>query len=296
MKDAAALEQPTHPPPAATDEDSETIYNLIVSVKAHGTVLAIKDVAHRLTSDSSILFLQNGMGMLDELNEQVFPDETKRPQYLVGVITHGVYSTRPFSVVHAGHGTTSISILPRRAFSSYLSSSSTAFYLLRTMARTPVLAAVGFSPTDLLQIQLEKLATNAVVNPLTAIFDCTNGELLHQPSVSRLMRLLLAEVSLVIRSLPELQGVPNVRMRFHPGRLEGVVLGIIKATANNSSSMLQDVRRGRAVEIDYINGYVVRRAKEMGFQCVVNYMIMHLVKAKIRIERTKPENALPFKG
>lgn len=263
------------------EPNSEPIRSLIVSVKAPETASAVLSVAHRLTRESTILFLQNGMGMVEEVNEKVFPDEETRPNYVVGVISHGVYSRGPFSVVHAGMGTTAIGLLPRNPGQpqAHKYTPSTG-HLLRTLTRTPVLAAVSFAPTDLLQMQFEKLAINAIINPLTVMFDCRNGDILYNASISRVMRLLLAEISLVIRSLPELQNVPNVKMRFAPDRLEAQALYIAARTADNLSSMQQDVQAGKITEIDYISGYIIRRGEELGIKCVTNYMLLHMVKGK----------------
>lgn len=280
-------------PQSSNGPQEELIYNLIVSVKALNTVDALRRVAHRLTQESSILFIQNGMGIIEEVNEKVFPDPITRPQYMLGITSHGIYQTRPFTIVHSGHGTTSLAILPRKIEEEKPHFASSALYLLRTMTRTPILAAVGFGPTDLLQLQLEKLAVNAVINPLTALMGCFNGELLHQPSMARVIRLLLAEICLVIKSLPELKGVPNLNVRFDIGRLEAQVIGIANKTAQNKSSMLQDINQGRLTEIDYITGYIVRRGEEVGIQCVLNYMVKHMIKTKERLEWEKQGNLLP---
>ena len=55
-------------------------------------------------------------------------------------------------------------------------------------------------------------------------------------------------------------------------------------------SMLQDVLKGRRTEIDYLNGYVVRRGKEIGEPTPVNEAISGLIK---RVERgeLKPESS-----
>lgn len=286
----------------ALDEQEEIIHHLIVSVKAPQTVKAIKAVAHRLTQDSSILFLQNGMGMVDEVNEKVFPDEKYRPTYIAGVVSHGLYSKRPFSVVHAGEGTIALGVLPRMPMGESLQPeplnqlSSSARYLMRTMTRTSVFVAVGFSPTDILQQQLDKLAVNCIINPLTAILDCKNGALMYNFYYQRVVRLLLAEISLVIKSLPELRNVPNVNMRFDTLRLERMVFSIANTTAENYSSMLQDIRSGRLSEVDYINGYIVKRGEEMGVHCVMNYMLMHMVKGKNKNTFQETADLLPFTG
>lgn len=284
------------------DRDEEIIYNLVVSVKAPRTVKAIEAVAHRLTSESTILFLQNGMGTIDEVNEKLFPNEERRPTYIIGVVSHGLYSNGSFCVKHAGEGTIALGVMPRRATQGTLESdsmdrlASSARYLLRTITRTPVFVAVGFPPTDLLQQQLDKLVINCIINPLTAILDCKNGALLSNFHFTRVIRLLLAEISLVIKSLPELNNVPNVNMRFDTARLERLVFSIANTTGANYSSMLQDVRVGRQTEIDYINGYIIKRGEEMGIHCVMNYMLLHMIKGKRKTLSGEQQDLLPFMG
>lgn len=296
-RDLSASEQIHNP-----DEQEETIYHLIVSVKAPQTVKAIQAVAHRLTQESSILFLQNGMGMVEEVNERLFPDQKYRPTYIIGVVSHGLYSKGPFSVVHAGEGTIALGVLPRMSRGKTIQQealnqlSLSARYLMRTMTRTPVFVAVGFSPTDIVQQQLDKLAVNCIINPLTAVLDCKNGALLYNFYFTRVVRLLLAEISVVIKSLPELNNVPNRDMRFDTLRLERLVTSIANTTAENYSSMVQDIRSGRVTEIDYINGYIVKRGEEMGIHCVMNYMLMHMVKGKNKNVSQENADLLPLAG
>ncbi|MDI1486973.1 MAG: 2-dehydropantoate 2-reductase (Ketopantoate reductase) (KPA reductase) (KPR) [Ramalina farinacea] len=300
--DADAEELPKRTP----KEHESIIYNLVVTLKAYATAKAINSIAHRLTRESTILFLQNGMGIIDEVNNLVFPDPAQRPTYMVGINSHGLKKGKlDFEVTHSGKGTIALGIMPpllvrdSERIATLSESSASARYMLRTMTRTPVFVAVGFPPTQLLQQQLDKLAVNAIINPLTAILNIINGGLVANFYLKRVMRLLLAEVSLVIRSLPELQNVPNVKMRFEPARLERIALSVAEKTYQNDSSMLQDVRNGRQTEIDYINGYIVKRGEDLGVHCVLNYMLMHMVKAKGVMTSLDKEERLPmsfFKG
>ncbi|OTA38961.1 hypothetical protein BTJ68_01024 [Hortaea werneckii EXF-2000] len=311
---------------------NEPIHNLIVTTKAPLTVSALLPLRHRLGPQSTICFLQNGMGAVDEVNKQLFPREEDRPNYVQGIITHGVNvppavaERDPFYAVHAGHGTIALGLLPRAESKSQEhpsdpeqdgtpaanSSSSpttppshrsqaqveawnTARYLLRTLTRTPVLAAVGFPPTELLQQQLEKLAVNSILNPLTALIDARNGAILHNFALTRTMRLMLAETSLVIRSLPELHALPNVNVRFSASRLETLVVSVAHQTRDNVSSMLADVRGGRRTEVEFINGYIVRRGEEMGIKCVVNYAMMQAVLGKSLITQREVGDDVPVK-
>ena len=277
------------------------IHNLIVTLKAPMTTPAISSIAHRLAPNSTIVFLQNGMGVIDELNEKVFPDPDKRPRYMVGIVTHGVYSKTKFQVVHAGQGTIALSVIPTVPFEKDYTPNSDVLllphssrYLLRTLTRTPTLAAIAYPPQELFQLQLEKLAINAVVNPLTAILGCHNGDLLGGSHATRIMRVLLAEISLVLRNLPELQGLSNIESRYSSERLEYLVIDVLRITARNVSSMLQDVRNGQITEIKYINGWIVNKGEDLGFRCIVNYAIMQLLETKSWLTSIKDTDKLPF--
>ncbi|KAK4555327.1 2-dehydropantoate 2-reductase (Ketopantoate reductase) (KPA reductase) (KPR) [Recurvomyces mirabilis] len=300
---------------------SDTIHNLIVTTKAAYTVPALSTIRHRLTSKSTICFLQNGMGVVDNVNKEVFPDPASRPSYVQGIITHGVNvppevaERDPFFAVHAGHGTIALGVLPQTPLSASSEAvdapasqdtdgkeaaienekwAPSARYILRTLTRTPVLCAVGFTPTELLQLQLEKLAVNSVLNPLTSLIDARNGQILYNFALTRTMRLLLAETSLVIRSLPELQSIPNISTRFSAERLEMLVVSVATKTKDNISSMLADVRAGRKTEIEFINGYIVRRGEEVGVKCVVNYGIMQTVVGKAMVTQREVRDAVPL--
>jgi 2-dehydropantoate 2-reductase len=302
------------------------IYSLIVTVKGPATRVALLSIKHRLNADSTICLVQNGMGQVDELNKYVFTDPETRPTYVLGIISHGAHMASEFTVIHAGSGTTALGIVrdfdkyplpPSSKESSQPPSPSTlpeedrkryyptdtdlysplsSRFLLRTLTRSPILCCAPFPYLDLLQLQLEKLTINCLMNPLTALLNIPNGSLLDNSHISRSTRLLLAEISLVIRSLPELTSVPGIRARFAPERLESLYLGVAEKTAANSSSMREDMRKSKPTEIEYINGYIVKRGEELGIKCVLNYLLMQLVLAKnLDARMTQGKSGMPPK-
>lgn len=44
--------------------------------------------------------------------------------------------------------------------------------------------------------------------------------------------------------------------------------------------MLQDVRAGRMTEIDYINGYIVKRGTDQSIDCRLNRTLVQMVQDK----------------
>jgi 2-dehydropantoate 2-reductase len=86
-------------------EQHDLIHQLIVTTKANHAVQALSAIKHRLSQDSVVVLLQNGvLGVYQEALQSVFPDPDLRPAFLLGSTTHGAYSIAHFHVVHASPG------------------------------------------------------------------------------------------------------------------------------------------------------------------------------------------------
>ncbi|KAI5806900.1 ketopantoate reductase PanE/ApbA C terminal-domain-containing protein [Geopyxis carbonaria] len=249
-----------------TNEYQTQIKNLIVTTKTYQTTSALNMIKHRLCKDSTILFLQNGMGVTEEVATNVFPDVLKRPRFLHGIITHGINSSERYSIRLAGKGTVMIENTPDST------------QLGEMLQQCSLLSTSILTPTNLLIAQLEKLAINAGINPLTAIHNCRNGELLENLETSDMMRQISAEVSSVFTRMKETELVPNREYLFSPDMLFEKIQQIARMTGNNKSSMLQDALKGQPTEIDYINGFVVRKGRELGIELPVNSSLVEQVK------------------
>ncbi|UKZ80589.1 hypothetical protein TrVFT333_008351 [Trichoderma virens FT-333] len=248
---------------SATVQD-DIIYNLIVSVKGAQTTAALKPLKHRLNASSHILFLQNGSGMVEAANEEVFTEQSTRPKYLTGVISHGITLNAPFDIKHTGFSATSLGPVLRSESDTEEPAPS---YLLEALPLVPRFNATRYSTLDVLQIQLEKLTVNAFCNPLCALNDAKNKFLFTIPDTRRA---LLTEISQVIQALPELQGMSGILERFSVDKLEKTVNDIILKTSETTCSMVVDLRRRQKTEIEFINGYWCRRGREVGVPTPIN--------------------------
>ena len=65
-----------------------------------------------------------------------------------------------------------------------------------------------------------------------------------------------------------------------PENLLFYVHQVIESTAENISSMLQDIRAQRRTEIDYITGFLLKRARAHGLAVPENARLFELVKRK----------------
>ena len=114
--------------------------------------------------------------------------------------------------------------------------------------------------------QWKKLAVNAGINPVTALARVRNGALRDGPLAETAVA-AARETARVARE----QGI-DLTERDAAAALESVV----RATAENTSSMLQDVRASNHTEIAAINGAVVERADS---RTPVNRTLAALIRA-----------------
>ncbi|KAF2705852.1 2-dehydropantoate 2-reductase-like protein [Pleomassaria siparia CBS 279.74] len=280
-------------------KEKSEIKNLLVATKTYGTAQAVTPLKERLGKESTLLFIQNGMGTIDEVTSQVFTSPSTRPNYLAGVVSHGVYATSQFSSVHAGLANAVIGpVVTDSHNQTSIISGSPSSYMAQKIVGCPVLSTSLLSSQDLLHAQLTKLTINATNNPLTVLFDCINGALLQSPRICTLIDRIISEVSAVIHAMlsnPPQGPMPVdpglVHTLFSPESLRKTVHEVITINANNISSMRQDVLAGRKTEIDYINGWIVKKGQSLGVTCPINKRVVQLVKEGRKLNDTQIDEA-----
>ncbi|KAI1120342.1 non-ribosomal peptide synthetase [Nemania abortiva] len=279
----------------STDENSP-IEHLIVATKTYMTTSAIDLVKGRLRNTSNILFLQNGICPVDEVSDLVFSDTKSRPTYWAGVCSSGIYRKSPFSIVFAGRGPLVLGQIHEASngFSNQASATPVEQdFMVQHLLDTPVLEATLATPKQIKEVQLQKLIVNSMINPLTAIFRCHNGELFTQPPRLALMRALLEEAGEIVRAI--LPG-KSTNPQFTNERLLASVRRVAEMTGECTNSMLQDVQVGRRTEIDDINGYLALQAKRHSFTCANNDTLINLVKQRRAIMNEDIESLFDLSG
>jgi 2-dehydropantoate 2-reductase len=199
------------------------------------------------------------------------------PLFLSGICSAGVYTTKPFTIVHAGKGPLVIGPVVENAQSN--TELALANSMVHRLSQASTLEATLVSAEAIQEVQLRKLAVNAVINPLTAILRCQNGKLINNPDMFAAAKLLLEETAAILRAQ-----TPHLRDTFSDQHLLDSVVAVAEKTQANTSSMLQDIKAGQWTEIDYINGYLIRLALELGLPCPYNKMMAELVAEKRDLE------------
>lgn len=152
--------------------------------------------------------------------------------------------------------------------------------MIQCLLETPDLEASLSTPDGVKEAQLQKLAVNALVNPLTAVFRCKTGQLFDQPPRLALMKALLEETGEIMRATQSQPSQKPGNSSFANETLLALVLRSARRVGAGKSSTLQDIELGRRTEIDYMNGYLVLQAKRLGLPYANNDIIVDMVKQR----------------
>ncbi|MFB6222295.1 MAG: ketopantoate reductase family protein [Haloarcula sp.] len=219
--------------PAATTTIPADADLALVTVKAYDTAATAEELAD-CTLDAC-LSLQNGMG-----NEERLAAELDCP-VLAGTCSYGARLREPGTVAFTGRGEVVLGV--RSGGSSAIADDVGAAFRAAGIDAT----VAADMPTRL----WEKLAVNAAINAVTALARVENG-VLADPPANGLVTDAARETAAVARD----RGID-----LSDDRAVALAEAVARKTADNHSSMYQDVLAGQRTEIDAINGYVVDAAE-----------------------------------
>ena len=213
-------------------DNTSAIEQVLITTKSWGAHDAIKRIQHRLTKRTVVVAMMNGMQHVDDLKPLI--PET---QLFLASTTAGCHRSGD-TWVPAGTGKTIIGTDIEQPAPPWLGCWQLGVPNLSWRA-------------DMTERLVEKVAINCCINPLTAVHRVKNGELLletHREQVTT----VITEVSSVLDEL----GYSTLSIG-----LGQRVYEVMTDTAENRSSMLNDVMAGRRTEADAIVGWLLRQTK-----------------------------------
>ena len=232
---------------------------VLVSVKSSDTEAVARELAPALARDAVVVSLQNGVENADVIARHV-------PATVVPAVVY-VATAMPAPGIVRHHGRGDLVVGPRT----------------RAAARDPALAGrleaiASFFATagvavkvsaDVVAELWSKLMVNCAYNAISALAQSSYGEMVALAPIRELQRTVVGEVVAVAAAsgveLP-LAAAVEAMERIAP------------AMPAQLSSTAQDVARGKPSEIDHLNGFVVRRGRELGIATPANQALHALVK------------------
>jgi len=228
---------------------------LILTVKSYDTETAIKEAMSIISDITIVLSLQNGLDNIDKIKKFVYGKNI-----IAGVTTHGAFFSKPGLIRHTGIGKTKLGELNGDKTERLLNIKS---IFNESGIKTTI-------STDIFKEIWIKTIVNSSINPPTSIFNCKNGYLLENPVLEKIVEKICKE-SMNIANAYGISLSYSAMIR----KTKEVILD----TAENFSSMLQSIQKGKKTEIDSINGKLVELGKKFGIEPLLNEILVYSVKS-----------------
>ncbi|PKG80134.1 2-dehydropantoate 2-reductase [Shewanella sp. Actino-trap-3] len=213
---------------------------LFVCVKAYQVEQALIPLLVKLSPQCHIVLLHNGLG--PHLPVAAALAKHQGQGLSLGTTSQAALKLSQWQVKHSGFGVTQLGHYCGALISAKLKARLTNLHCDNQPIEwhQPVLPVLW-----------QKLAINAVINPLTALNHCANGQLAraeYQP-----------QIRAIIDELVQVAKYDGITL--DKAAISARVYQVIDLTAANFSSMYQDIAHNRATEINEINGYICQQAK-----------------------------------
>jgi 2-dehydropantoate 2-reductase len=228
---------------AAADADL-----VLFAVKSNDTESAGAQLKPHLSPDALVLCLQNGVDNAERLRTVLPP-----AQVAAAVVYVATEMAGPGHVKHHGRG--ELVIEPARG----------------SEEAAQALAAAGV-PTEVSAnvrgALWAKLIINCAYNAISAIAQRPYGENVKSEGIWDAMHDVVDECVAVAKA----------EAVVLPGEMHAIVHKLVETMPTQMSSTAQDLARGKRSEIDYLNGFIVRRGEALGIPTPCNNVLWALVK------------------
>ncbi len=224
---------------------------VILCTKSYDTRDTMETIAEYV-HDTYVLSLQNGLN-----NEEIISEFTSR--VLGGITSHGFLFQGPGDIVHTGIGKTIIGLYPDGKSGD-----------IEDIGAILNKGRMNTEISDNIKGHIwKKVIINSGINPITALTGLKNGKILERAYLKELMEKVCHEATAIGRTEVDIPGDPVAEAGE-----------IARSTAENKSSMLQDVLQERRTEIDCITGAVIEVGIKKGMDTQYNRILYELVKAR----------------
>jgi 2-dehydropantoate 2-reductase len=212
-----------------------------------------------------VICLQNGIGHMEKLRGAL-----PAIPFAASVTTEGALRSGPRAVRHTGEGTLWMETVKAERPGELRGRRPTAEETQKMLFSAMDKAGIPVFMSNVINTHIyRKLLVNATINPMTALFGVTNGELPLDPIRKSLMTSLCRETTAILTAAGMCPDEDSM----------STILAVCEKTASNHSSMLIDIRTGKPTEIDWINGGIVRLARGLGLEAPLNEAMLTVIKS-----------------
>jgi len=267
-------------------DSNSHIDQLVLTGAASQAVTALRKVEHRIDKNSTICLMSDGLGVLEDVRRQLFANrQHDEPNLLLGHMSHKItYNRKHNSIKEQKQGAMMIT----QAWGQRLDAQGAAEQMkLSAQAQGTLVEAMGSVPAfhsswaeydEWLRFKMPSVILGAVVEPTCVMFDSGYMDLLTNAPAFDTMHAMLEEILACLDHMHELQGSRVGDFIREPSQRTRILRRLISSKKRHPSPTWKMLKRGGYNDVNYLNGYFIRRGKQLGIPMVRNTMAHDIVK------------------
>ena len=219
---------------------------VFVATKSYQALEALLEIKANISTKTILILIQNGLGLHDCVirNFRHNPIIAAPMSYGVRKINNNNYASDSNGVIVYGILNNNVTDYERMLLQRILK--------LNTRWENDI------------KTELEiKFAVNSIINPLSIIYNCSNGDLNQKQGYRKAKELMAKEIAIVLNNR-------NITPEKIILRLEKISVG----TCTNISSSLSDYRKRKKTEICHMNMHLENLAAKKNIKLQTNYVIL----------------------
>lgn len=279
---AAITESNLAVPQAIAQADDTHIDQLVVSGRGHEAVEALQSVKNRINENTTVCLMNDGLGVLEDVRKKIFEGTDTAPNFLLGHMSHRLAFNRTYdAVTQLKQGQTRLTFAeaPRMRVKD-MHKVETRPNFVKTLEEAKDLHS-SLSPFDQwLRFKLPSVIFDSVVEPVCVLLEMPYQGLLQNPAAQRMMHSLLSEIIQVLENMPELEGSTVIRDYVHSKGIRRFMYNSIMAKRSHPSQLVRRIENGLPTDVEYLNGYFLRRGQKLGLDLRMNVMMRDMIKAR----------------
>lgn len=282
--------------PTGTVYNSKTqmIDNLVVALDDYALVPFMHTVKKFVNSNTTICLIHDGLGVMEDLNSDVFTDPSTRPQYICGLTHHWVsrHGANELSIRHKWHKRSSALYLSTPTETDgaavpwdQLDVSPQTRHLLKLLSKSPEINAKTLPWNRYVQRTLPGMVHSSLVDSISVMLGCRYNQIAEKRNARVLWNTMLTETLKIITAMPEVKSEPNMVTYFLSEKFRLELWAKLTRKDKTYSRWISLIKAGRRPPVDHFNGYFVRRAQELGLSCKHNHTAQSVVQFKYMMRR-----------
>lgn len=290
---------PSHP------QDQSPIDHLVVGGSANFAMTELSHIKHRLSEDSTVCLVNDGLGVLEDVRRSVFEAKPNAPKFILGHMNHRLAFNNKYNAVRQlrqGQLWLTDPSFDQNKSKKWAKlekkekKGQTRSHLLKSLSLPERLATRTTTWDKWFRYKLPSVLFDSIVDPVCVALAVPYAEVMKNQAARRMVRQLCDEMVTAMTHFEELNNCPSVQEFLQGDKMVNTMFATIYTKRQSPCQLERKLRHGKKTDAEYLNGYFLKKAKALGIDMKLNKMMMDMVLAREAVSGDMIDQLIPFEA